>query len=233
MCGRFTIRAAPQVLKQEFDLFDWPSLQPQYNIAPTQQVPIIRLHPGGSQREVSLLRWGLVPSWAPDLKTGARMFNARAETVAAKPAFRSAFKARRCLVPTDGFYEWKKGAKPKDPKQPFLIHLQSDKPFAMAGLWECWQPGEVDKETRGQGDKETHSSAIETFTIITTEANQQVRELHDRMPVILAKKDYETWLNLGARAPRLLELLKPSSEESLVLTPMDPLRPPSAERTLF
>jgi putative SOS response-associated peptidase YedK len=225
MCGRFTIRAAPQVLQQEFDLLDWPALQPPYNISPTQQVPIVRLHPGGSDREVTLLRWGLVPSWAPDLKTGARMFNARAETVASKPAFRSAFKQRRCLVPADGFYEWRKGTKPKDPKQPFLIHLDSDQPFAMAGLWESWHPKEPDNVTK--------PSTVETFTIITTEANDQVRELHDRMPVILAKQDYETWLNPSAKALQLLELLKPFTDQSLVPTPMDPLHPPRPDKEFF
>src|SRR5438874_200917 len=120
MCGRFTLRAPPQQLAEEFDLTDWPSLSPRYNIAPTQQVPVIRLRPDGPVREAVLMRWGLVPFWAEDIKIGSRMINARADSLATKPAFRAALKQRRCLVPADGFFEWRKGTLPK---QPYHIHF--------------------------------------------------------------------------------------------------------------
>jgi putative SOS response-associated peptidase YedK len=203
MCGRFTLRAAPQELAQEFDLFDWPELTARYNIAPTQAVPVVRLSADGKQREAVLMRWGLIPSWATDPKIGNRMINARADSVAVKPAFRAAFKRRRCLVPADGFFEWQKGA---TPKKPFHIHLASGRPFAMAGLWEQWGHD---------------SDSLQSFTIITTDANDQLKALHDRMPVILEKKDYDAWLNPGDSGPQAMSLLKPFTAEPLELTTVD------------
>jgi putative SOS response-associated peptidase YedK len=205
MCGRFTLRASPHALQQEFDLFDWPELPPRYNIAPTQQVPVVRLRADGSGREAVLLRWGLVPFWSKDTKIASRLINARADSVAVKPAFRAAFKQRRCLVPADGFYEWQAGV---TPKQPFLIHPASGKPFAMAGLWEHWQQD---------------GNAIESFTIITTAAVEQTRWLHDRMPVILERKDYDAWLDPAKGKPaEVVDLLRPFTAEPLVCTPADP-----------
>jgi len=177
MCGRFTLRASPRELVEMFELFREPELVPRYNIAPTQQVAAVRR--GERGRELTLLHWGLVPSWSKDPRMGARMINARSETVAEKPSFRSAFRRRRCLIPANGFYEWKKlGSRAK---QPVLITLEDDLPFAFAGLWEHWH-----------GPDRTE---MESCTIITTEANELLREVHDRMPVILPARDYNRWLD--------------------------------------
>ncbi len=202
MCGRFTLRSSPQVLKDEFDLFTWPELAPRFNIAPTQQVPIVRMAVNGQDHEATLMRWGLIPSWADDIKIGYWLINARADGVATKPSFRTAYKQRRCLVPTDGFYEWMKIGQAK---QPYHIHLPTNRPFALAGLWEHWHHEAED---------------IDSFTIITTDANDQVRSLHDRMPVILEKRNYGVWLDPAvAKSPHLQELLKPFVAE-LVLDPV-------------
>src|SRR5579864_1642586 len=143
MCGRFTLRTPPKDLVEIFQLLRTPELAPRYNIAPTQPVAVLRQD--GKFRQLSLLHWGLIPSWAKDSKMGARMINARADTVATKPAFRSAFRRRRCLIAADGFYEWKKtGAKTK---QPYYIRLAKDRPFAFAGLWEYWEGGGADSWT--------------------------------------------------------------------------------------
>jgi putative SOS response-associated peptidase YedK len=147
-----------------------PDLQPRYNIAPTQTVPVVRQRPHGAGRELALARWGLIPSWAKDAKIGHSLINARSEGIASKPSFRSAFRKRRCLVPAGGFYEWK-GA--QAPKQPFCIGLAAGRPFAYAGLWEqCLLDGE----------------AIDSCAIITTDANALMAEVHNRMPVILARR---------------------------------------------
>ena len=176
MCGRFTLRVSPAELAEAFELLRRPELKSRYNIAPTQPVAVIRS--AGSGRDLSLMHWGLIPSWSKDPSIGARMINARAETVATKPSFRSAFKQRRCLIPADGFYEWKKtGAKTK---QPFLIGLRSGEPFAFAGLWEHWKGND---------------SEIDSCTIITGEPNEVAAEVHDRMPVILTPEDYDRWLD--------------------------------------
>lgn len=190
MCGRYTQRAKLKQLAELFKLFDAiaDSIVPRYNIAPSQDVLAIR---ETDSRELVELKWGLVPSWAKDPKIGNRMINARGETVREKPSFRSAFKRRRCLVPADGFYEWKKtGAKTK---QPFFVHLKHDQPFAFAGLWEHWE-----------GDGEI----IESCTIITTDANELMKPIHERMPVILPVEAYDEWLDPENQAtedlPRLL-----------------------------
>jgi putative SOS response-associated peptidase YedK len=201
MCGRFTLRASPELLLEEFDLVECPLFPPRYNIAPTQTVPIVRLRHDGAGREAVPMRWGLIPFWAKDRKIGSRMINARADSLATKPAFRAAFKQRRCLVPADGFYEWKQGV---TPKQPVYIHRASDRPFAFAGLWEHWE---------GEGE------TIESFTIVTTEANAELRALHDRMPVILEKKDHALWLDsTKSGADQVQALLRPFSAEPMVLT---------------
>jgi putative SOS response-associated peptidase YedK len=194
MCGRFTLVTPEQDLAVQFNLPEIPSLEPRYNIAPTQPVAAVRAAPEQGHRELVMLRWGLVPFWADDLGIGARMINARSETAAEKPAFRAAFRRRRCLVLADGFYEWQKqnGA-----KQPYYIRMEDKGTFAFAGLWERWQP----KDKDGAGD-----SVVESCTLLTTQPNDLVRALHNRMPVILEPEDYDLWLD-----PRVqnAEVLKP------------------------
>lgn len=185
MCGRFTQRQPLANVAQDFEArLAAPEARyfPQFNAAPTQSVAIVRAEAEGPGRQLALVRWGLIPSWAKDMKIGNSTINARGETVAEKPAFRSAFKKRRCLVVADGFYEWKKGGKVK---QPYFIHRTDDKPFAFAGLWETWYG--PDKEAKGE--------PLETCTIVTTTANDLMSPLHDRMPVILNPIDYDLWLD--------------------------------------
>ncbi len=176
MCGRFTLTVQAEILRDLFELETIPDLTPRYNIAPTQEVAAVRQTEQGS-RELVRLRWGLIPSWADSPAVGVRMLNARSETVAGKPAFRSAFRQRRCLIPADGFFEWQNQM---GRKQPFYFRLRDGKPFALAGLWEHWQQG---------------ARIIESCTVLTTEANEIVRPLHERMPVILPPSAYETWLD--------------------------------------
>ncbi len=209
MCGSYTLKTPGKLLADLFGLAEEPPLQPRYNIAPTQPVPIIRVlrvNPSTKQRELVPLRWGLVPSWADDPAIGNRMINARAETVASKPAFRGAFKYRRCLIPADGFYEWKKeGSR----KQPLYIRRKDGQPFAFAGLWEDWErEGEV----------------IQSCAIITTEANDLMSEFHDRMPVILNPRDYDLWLDPDVQDPTLLEpLLRPYPSDEMEVYPVSRL----------
>ncbi|REJ71686.1 MAG: SOS response-associated peptidase [Planctomycetota bacterium] len=206
MCGRFTLRASPLELAEVFELLREPVAIPRFNIAPTQSVAVVRA--GEAGRELSQVRWGLIPSWAKDEKIGSRLINARGETVAEKPSFRSAFKRRRCLVPADGFYEWKK--LDDRSKQPYFIGMAGDEPFAFAGLWEHWTD---------PGGKE-----VESCTIITTEANELLAELHDRMPVILHEQDYDQWLDpQEAEKDRLLGLLVPYESSALRAYPVSRL----------
>ena len=191
MCGRFTLRTPAHRLAEAFGVRELPNLRPRYNIAPSQDVVAIRRAADG--RELALLRWGLIPSWAKQAAIGNRMINARAETVAEKPAFRAAFRHRRCLVAADGFYEWQKtdgGA-----KQPYYIRLADEAPFAIAGLWERWTPPDGD--------------AVESCTLITTAANDLLKPIHDRMPVILAPADNDAWLDAEAPSAALGSLLRP------------------------
>lgn len=181
MCGRYSITTAPEALRRLFRFDDFPNLQPRWNVAPMQVAPVVRAVDGA--RRIDLVRWGLVPSWAKDDAGAARMINARSETVAEKPAFRAAFRARRCLVPADGFYEWRTMG---HGKQPYRVTRADGAPFAFAGLWERWSP----KDT---ADGELPQ--LETFTILTTEANEAIREIHHRMPVILADTDHEAWVS--------------------------------------
>jgi putative SOS response-associated peptidase YedK len=190
MCGRYSITTAPEALRHLFDVETALNLEPRHNLAPTQPAPVVRMgerregdgyghRPGATQREMAMLQWGLVPSWAKEVSIGSKMINARAETVAEKPAFRAAFRRRRCLIPADGFYEWRTEA---GGKQPYRIVRRDRAPFAFAGLWEVW-------EGRGEG------SWLETFTIVTTEANAAIRHIHHRMPVMLFDKGaFSTWL---------------------------------------
>jgi putative SOS response-associated peptidase YedK len=202
MCGRFTLAVPTEQLAAQFQLPAAPELAARYNIAPTQEIAVVRADDGG--RRLSLMRWGLVPSWAKELAIGAKMINARSETAAEKPAFRSAMKQRRCLIPADGFYEWQ--ARPGG-KQPFYIHMADGRPFAFAGLWEQWRTPE--------------GPWLETCTILTTAANELMSPLHDRMPVIVAPEHYGLWLDPGLHdAGPLQELLAPYPAEAMAVSPV-------------
>jgi putative SOS response-associated peptidase YedK len=200
MCGRFTLTDPDQELAVQFDLPEIPDMQPRYNIAPTQPVAAVRAVPKSEAREMVLLHWGLIPFWAKDPKIGARMINARSETVAEKPAFRAAFRRRRCLVVADGFYEWQKLERGK---QPFYIRQRDGQPFAFAGLWEHWQEAEDTSSSRAPGER----LVIQSCTLLTTAPNDFVRPLHNRMPVILHPSDYELWLDPEVQQPDLLRPL--------------------------
>ena len=176
MCSRYFLDADGNIIAYTFRVPVKEPIRKRFNIAPTQEAPVIRVGKEGA-REVALLRWGLVPFWAKDLAVGTRMINARAEGVEAKPAFRAAIRARRCLVPATGFFEWKGIA---GRKQPFAITLPDRPLFAFAGLWETWKP--------------SAGEPVETFTIVTTDANDAVAEIHDRMPVILPREAEDAWL---------------------------------------
>ena len=194
MCGRFVQYSDPEVYASHFDLDAICEATPRYNVAPTQPALAIRGTNEG-ERELVPLRWGLVPSWSKGLASRYSMINARAETVNSKPAYRNAFKHRRCLIPAEGFYEWKAG---KAGKTPFLIRRNDKEPFAMAGLWERW---------RGEDEQ-----VIESCTIVVTDANDLLRPVHDRMPVILAHGDYAGWLDTkNENKDELLAMLKPAS----------------------
>lgn len=190
MCGRYTLSSTGEIVAELFRLTDIPELSPRYNIAPTQEVPAVLVDPSGNTRQCRMLRWGLIPSWAKDSTIGSRMINARAETVAEKPSFRSAFRRRRCLLVADGFYEWKKLERGK---QPYYIRLKDERPFAFAGLWEHWE---------GAGGE-----VIESCTIVTTEPNKLVAGLHNRMPVIVSPDGHAAWLDPASASPDALRLL--------------------------
>ena len=209
MCGRFALYVTLEELADLFDLPDLPAqLAPRYNIAPTQPVGVVRLNPQTHTREWALTHWGLIPSWSKDPSAGARMINARAETVEEKPSFRAAFKRRRCIVPASGFYEWMKEERGK---QPYFITATDGGILGLAGLWESWQ---------GANGEE-----LESCTILTTDANDAVARLHDRMPVILAPEDYDEWLGEGgdatpAQVSQLKHLLRPCPPAWLKLFPV-------------
>jgi putative SOS response-associated peptidase YedK len=207
MCGRYTLAESPRKLAKRFDVPETPDLPfdgQRYNIAPTQQVPIVRQKENA--REIVLAKWGLIPSWAKDMKIGNQLINARADTVATKPSFRSAFKSRRCLIPADGFYEWQKT---DDGKQPVYIRMKDKEPFAFAGLWEWWRPEE--------------GEPVQSCAIITTDANELMAPIHNRMPVILSPEDYATWLNAAPTTELLLPLLKPFSADQMEAYPVSKL----------
>jgi putative SOS response-associated peptidase YedK len=190
MCGRFNILTNLHEVATLFGVSKPPDFPKRYNVSPTQTIPIVKAEDG--KRSIALVRWGLIPSWAKDAKIAYSLINARGETVATKPAFRSAFKKRRCLIPATGFYEWeKRGTK----KLPHHFHLKANALFAFAGLWECWHPPEGDP--------------LESCTIVTTEANELVKPFHDRMPVILPHDVHEQWLTPAEEPDDLIGLLKP------------------------
>lgn len=185
-----------------------PLFDPRYNIAPTQDVVVIRSDSAG-QRAATTMRWGLVPAWSKTMASGPPMINARSETLAEKPAFRSSLRSRRCLVPADGFYEWQLtpgGGKGK--KQPYYIHRPGGEPFAFAGLWELWKNPES-------------QFAIESCTIVTTAANATLCHLHDRMPVVLPPTDYRLWLDPHVNEPEKLQhLFAPCGDDELIAEPV-------------
>ena len=201
MCGRFTNKAKPEQIEREFKVgAKNPNLfEPRYNIAPTQMIEVVLQE--RDERILTQLKWGLVPSWSKDPSIGSRMINARAETLIEKPSFRDAFASRRCIIPASGFYEWQKtnsGA-----KQPFYFYLKDKEVFGFAGLWETW----LDKET---------GEELETCTIITTEANEAVEPVHDRMPVILKAENYDEWLDAKEKnTDRLQKFLVPYPAEEM------------------
>jgi putative SOS response-associated peptidase YedK len=193
MCGRFILTTPAKSLAVHFRLLEEPVLEPRYNIAPTQMVAVVQLSQDRTSRELKLLKWGLVPFWVKEPSLGARLINARAETVAEKPAFRASFKHKRCLIPADGFYEWKKLARTK---QPYLYCMADKSPFAMAGLWDRWEGPD--------------GHVIESVTVVTVEANELLRTVHERMPAIVANSDYDLWLDTSVSQPeRMKHLLQP------------------------
>ena len=197
MCGRFNLRTPMTVLAERF-LFDLGPLakdafRPRWNVAPTQLVAAVRQLSGQSQRQLALFRWGLIPYWATDAKTGYATINARADSVAEKPMFRSAFQRRRCLILADGYYEWKKEGKQKIP---WHFHLEPERPIAFAGMWETWH-----------GPPPHEGPPLESCTIITTVANELCSQIHDRMPVILHEQDYDLWLDPSVTDRERLKLL--------------------------
>lgn len=194
MCGRYRLSWRKQLVEEHFETADWQDdWSPRYNVAPTQSVPVIRQHPKEPIRQFSLMKWGLVPHWAKDASGAAGTINARSETAAEKPAFRDPLKFRRCLIPADGFYEWKRTG---TAKQPFCFEVNDGELFAFAGLWDGW------KNAEGQW--------IKTCSILTTVPNAVTATVHDRMPVILDRESYDLWLDPGiTNAQVVSELLKP------------------------
>lgn len=204
MCGRFTLKTPASVLAETFELAEPPAWTPRYNIAPTQPVAAVVRTPEHPTRQFRRYRWGLVPSWAKDLGIGARTINAQAETAATKPAFRVAFRHRRCLVLADGFYEWDQRARRK---RPVYIQMKDGRAFAFAGLWEHWQSPD--------------GSVINSCTLLTTEPNGLIRPFHHRMPVILDPRDYDRWLDPHTQKPEEVQpLLRPLPPEAMRAYPV-------------
>jgi putative SOS response-associated peptidase YedK len=193
MCGRFTLTVNPAELQDTFTDYGFPNrFAPRFNIAPSQPVLAI---PNDGLNKADFFIWGLIPMWAKDPSIGNRLINARGETIAEKPSFRGSFKHKRCLILADGFYEWKTAAGKKT-KTPYFIHMKDRKPFAIAGLWDSWES--------------PNGSSVKTCTIITTEPNELMLSLHNRMPVILHPRDYGKWLEPSPQTPEsLLPLIKP------------------------
>jgi putative SOS response-associated peptidase YedK len=204
MCGRYRLSRRKQLVEEYFDSVGEEDWSPRYNIAPTQPVPVIRQNPKEPRRELSLVRWGLVPFWAKDLSGGAKMINARSETAATVPAFRDALKLRRCLIPADGFYEWQKTGKAK---QPYCFEVNDGELFAFAGLWDRW------KDPSGQW--------VKSCSILTTTPNAVASAIHDRMPVILDRTNFDLWLDPGmTNVEAASDLLKPCDAQLMRCYPV-------------
>ena len=206
MCGRFTLQISPELLAEIFGLSEMPVFPARYNIAPTQQVAVIRSTADGRNR-LDFLRWGLIPSWAKDPSIGSRMINARCETVHEKPAFRHAIKFRRCIVVASGFFEW---LQEESRKVPLYVHLKDSSPMCFAGLWDHW--------------KSSEGETIESCTILTTSSNKLIAPLHDRMPVILHREEHRLWLNREVTDPeKLKQLYQAYPADLMEIYPVSPL----------
>jgi putative SOS response-associated peptidase YedK len=206
MCGRYRLSRRKQIIEDYFDTSGWQDdWSPRYNIAPTQQIPTIRQNPKEPVRQISTMRWGLIPSWAHDPSAAAKMINARSETAATKPAFRDPLKFRRCLIPADGFYEWKRtGAA----KQPYCFEMNAGALFAFAGLWDGW--------------KNAEEQWIKTCSILTTTPNVVTSAIHDRMPVILDRDSYDLWLDPGmTKVEAVSDLLRPCDARLMQCYPVN------------
>lgn len=207
MCGRYKLATPAEVLRDAFGFVERPNLPARYNIAPTQDAPVLRQRrrPRG-ERTVQNLRWGLIPSWAKDAKTASSLINARAESLASRPAFAKAFRQRRCAILADGFYDWP--AEGAD-RQPYLVTRRDGTPFAFAGLWDRW----IERQDGGE-------TAVDTFTIVTTAANDLLRPIHPRMPVILVGAALATWLDPESGPERLLPVLVGAPSADLRYAPV-------------
>lgn len=210
MCGRYRLSKTERYLLEKFRVrsradFQW---QPRWNIAPTDEVPVIRQERKEPVRTITKMRWGLIPYWAKDASIGSRMINARAESVTEKSAFKDAFERRRCLVPADAFYEWKKRSNgTRIVRQPFLIRMKNDEAFAFAGVWDRW--------------KSPEGKIVESVSILTTDANPLVSDVHDRMPVIVPSEHYDLWLDPGFHdVNALIEILKPFNPAEMEMKPV-------------
>lgn len=204
MCGRYAFFSPAEAVKRVFALEGLPALEPRYNVAPTQDVPAVRMGEEGARR-FAMLHWGLVPKWAKERAIGNRMINARSETLAEKPSFRDALKKRRCLVLADGWYEWQVAP---GGKQPWFIRRKDAQPFAFAGLWERWKDP-------------ADGSMLESCTIVTTRASESIRKIHERMPVVLDAADWDRWLDTAfSDSEKLVELLVPCDPQSLEAWPV-------------
>ena len=210
MCGRYVIISTPEAIRALFGYGELPNFPPRYNVAPTQPIPVVRLDEG--KRSFALMRWGLLPSWVKDPKTFPLLINARGESVLEKPAFRNAMRRRRCLIPTDGFYEWQASATPGPPKRPYFVRAKrgadgTAPPLAFAGLYETW--------TGPNGEE------LETGTIVTTTANKTLAPIHDRMPVIVPRDAFDLWLDAANVDPKTAEaLIVPAPENFLEAYPI-------------
>lgn len=206
MCGRFAVDIPAEVLSETFTLPELPNITPRYNIAPTQQVPVVREGADGDNR-LDLLHWGLIPSWAKDRNVAYKMINARSETLLDKPSFRQAYKYRRCVVPASGFYEWRHEGKAK---LPHYIRIRDGLPMLFAGLWESW--------------KSPEGEVVESFTILTTGANKLLESVHERMPVILHPAECARWLNRHLTDPTSLSVFfQPYPADLLEMWQVSPL----------
>ena len=203
MCGRYALYSSPEAITRRFGLARAPeALPPRYNIAPSQQAPVVRERPGGG-RELALMRWGLVPSWSKEPKTSYSTINAMAETVHVKPAWRAAFRRRRCLVPASGWYEWEETPRGK---RPWFFRPREGELLALAGIWERWGEGE---------------EAFDSYSVIVTDANALAKRIHRRMPVVIAPEDYGFWLDPGVTEPQALRpLLVPCPPDWLEAYPV-------------
>jgi len=199
MCGRYVIKSPPAAIRALFGYGEQPNFPPRYNVAPTQPIPLVRIVEG--KRTFALMRWGFIPAWVTDPKAFSLVINARGESVLEKPAFRNAMRRRRCLMPADGFYEWKAGAA-GEPKRPYFVRAKSGGPLAFAGLWETWS---------GPNGEE-----LDTAAIVTTRANRTISSIHERMPVIVAPDAFDLWLNCtDVEAATAAALIAPAPENLL------------------